>query len=144
MIETIQEPQIKRSDASRSLWHSWRSKLKPFIIFNDSLDQTRGGTPRYRDEGNDPGTFRASGHGINFPTVLFIYLLGQLIGGIWWAATLQARIGYLEVQNAKLEAAIENFDIREIKSIGIRNDKRIDGIEDWIKLTREQLARKGL
>jgi hypothetical protein len=33
---------------------------------------------------------------------LVIYLIGQLAGGIWWAATLQSDVRYLQGENMKL------------------------------------------
>jgi hypothetical protein len=82
-------------------------------MMNEGLDQT--GSYRRRSEDYpppDPGAFRASGHGINFPTAIFLYLIAQLVGSIWWAATIQAKSSFLEAENAKLWQKIELHDLQ--------------------------------
>ena len=85
----------------------------PSAMMNEGLDQT--GSYRRRSEDYppppDPGAFRASGHGINFPTAIFLYLIAQLVGSIWWAATIQAKSSFLEAENAKLWQKIETHDL---------------------------------
>jgi len=81
---------------------------------NDSLDDTS--VRRRRAEDADPATFRASGSGINFPTGVLLYLVAQLIGGIWWAATMQAKVDYLTAENAKVWQKNEVLEMRLSKA----------------------------
>lgn len=105
---------VETSSVPLSRWlRLWRWLSSPLFL-NESLDQT-GGMYRRRDEAPDPGTFRASGSGVNFPTAILLYLVAQLIGGIWWAATMQARQDYLTAENVKLWQKVETHDLQLAK-----------------------------
>jgi hypothetical protein len=102
------------------------------LLFNQSLDDSQVFRRRADD---DPGTFRASGSGVNFPLGIFLYLIAQLIGGIWWAATMQAKVDSLVSDNARLWQKIEAQEMVQNK---LENglDERIRGkvretLSDW-------------
>lgn len=42
---------------------------------------------------------------------LVIYLVGQLVGSVWWAATMQSDVRYLQNENLKLWQKVETHDI---------------------------------
>lgn len=42
---------------------------------------------------------------------LAIYLVGQLVGGVWWAAMMQSDVRYLQQENAKLWQKVETHDL---------------------------------
>lgn len=52
-------------------------------------------TGTFRRQGEDTSGMRVDGNRVNLPQWLFIYLIAQLIGSIWWAATLQSDVRYL-------------------------------------------------
>ena len=56
---------------------------------------------------------RVNGRMVKLPQWLVLYLLGQLIGGIWWAATLQADVRYLQGENVKLWNKMEVLELRQ-------------------------------
>jgi len=103
------------------------------------LDDTRVDAP-------DPGSFRASGQGINFPAVFFFWTVAQLIGGVWWAATMQSNVNNLTQENAKLWSALAaaeakangRLDTHELQINTVQNnlDERIrakarEVLTDW-------------
>lgn len=75
---------------------------------NESLEGTgsfyrRKQEDRERDDGS---TFRASGNGINFPTAIFLFLLAQLVGGVWWGATMQSDVNHEIADRARQEGQL--------------------------------------
>jgi hypothetical protein len=42
---------------------------------------------------------------------LVLYLIGQLVGSIWWAATMQSDVRYLQQENLKLWQKVETHDL---------------------------------
>lgn len=49
---------------------------------------------------------------VQVPQWLFIFLLGQLIGGVWWAASLQSDVRYLQADNVKLWQKVETQELK--------------------------------
>lgn len=43
---------------------------------------------------------------------LVIYLVGQLVGSVWWAATMQSDVRYLQQENLKLWQKVETHDLQ--------------------------------
>lgn len=43
---------------------------------------------------------------------LTIYLVGQLVGGVWWAAMMQSDVRYLQRQNEQLWQKVEVHDLQ--------------------------------
>lgn len=43
---------------------------------------------------------------------LVIYLVGQLVGSVWWAATMQSDVRYLQTENIKLWQKVETHDLQ--------------------------------
>lgn len=43
---------------------------------------------------------------------LVIYLVGQLVGSVWWAATMQSDVRYLQSENMKLWQKVETHDLQ--------------------------------
>lgn len=62
-------------------------------------------------EGNDDA-LHVTGSRIQLPQWLLVYLLGQLVGGVWWAATLQSDVRHLERDNTKLWQKVETHDLQ--------------------------------
>lgn len=60
----------------------------------------------------DTSGMRVDGNRVNLPQWLFIYLIAQLIGSIWWAATLQSDVRYLQQDNAKAWQKIETHGLQ--------------------------------
>jgi hypothetical protein len=101
VVEAIGRPDSR----ARRLWYRVLGFLaQPPGMRNDSLDDTS--VRRRRSDDADPAAFRATGTGINFPTGLLLFLLGQLVGGIWWAATLQSDMNHEIQDRAKEEARL--------------------------------------
>jgi hypothetical protein len=49
---------------------------------------------------------------VNLPQWLFVYLIAQLIGSIWWAATMQSDVRYHRQENLKLWQKVETHDLQ--------------------------------
>ena len=84
---------------------------------------------------DDPSAFRASGSGVNFPLGILLYLIAQLIGGIWWAATIQAKVDNLLLTNSEL---VQQNKLQDLQINTLQNglDERIRGkvkdvFDDW-------------
>jgi len=43
---------------------------------------------------------------------LVLYLVGQLVGSVWWAATMQSDVRYLQQENLKLWQKVETHDLQ--------------------------------
>lgn len=76
------------------------------------LDET--GTAAFRRQlpAEDTSGMRVDGSRVNLPQWLFIYLIAQLIGSIWWAATLQSDVRYLQQDNVKVWQKVETHDLQ--------------------------------
>lgn len=99
-------------------------KIREFfhIQLNDSLD----GTGQFRRRVEDDSIFRASGSGINFPLPVILYLIAQLIGSIWWAATMQNK-----VDNVK---EVINELRQENKVLTLQVNKLENGLDERIRM----------
>ena len=79
------------------------SRIRRFLVWlNESLDDSRV----FRRRVDDDGGGRSSGNGINVPASaivgLVMYLIGSAVTGIWWAATMQAKLDNLTSLNGQL------------------------------------------
>lgn len=61
---------------------------------------------------NDSSNMRVDSARVNLPQWLFIYLIAQLIGSIWWAATLQSDVRYLQAENVKVWQKVETQELQ--------------------------------
>lgn len=43
---------------------------------------------------------------------LVMYLVGQLVGGVWWAAMMQSDVRYIQRENVKLWQKVETHDLQ--------------------------------
>jgi hypothetical protein len=43
---------------------------------------------------------------------LVLYLIGQLVGSVWWAATLQSDVRYAQREDAKIWQKVETHDLQ--------------------------------
>lgn len=81
----------------RRAFDSVRTKL------NEMLDDSRVVYRRRVDDGEG----RTSGGGVNVPASAIVgfvmYLIAQTAGGIWWAATLQAKVDHAETDRTREE-----------------------------------------
>jgi hypothetical protein len=85
------------------------SRIRRLITsLSESLNDTSSFRRRREDsdDSSGGGGFRMTGNGINFPTVVFIFLLGQLVGAIWWGATMQSDVNHEVVDRAKQEGQL--------------------------------------
>lgn len=78
----------------------------------DDLDDTRSiQRRRWEDQYSPPPS-----HKVQVPlsviVTLSIYLVGQLVGGIWWAATLQSDVKYQQQDSMKLWQKVETHDLQ--------------------------------
>jgi len=78
---------------------------------NESLDQTGSFRRRSTDE-VDGSSLQVDRNRVNLPQWLFAYLIAQLVGGIWWAATLQSDVRYLQQENLKAWQKIETHELQ--------------------------------
>jgi hypothetical protein len=62
--------------------------------------------------GSVSDSLQISGNRVQLPQWLFLYLIAQLVGGVWWAATLQSDVRYLQQENAKLWQKVETHDLQ--------------------------------
>lgn len=108
VVETISTPSRRIADR----WRRFLDWLHPMAPAED-MDGT-GSFYRRRDEDRLRERDRDSssgGGGIRIPPSfivgLVMYLIGNTVGGIWWAATTQAKIDNLAADNTKLWQKIE-------------------------------------
>jgi len=75
---------------------------------SSDLDDTRSGYRRRYDDDPPLPSFSSPRIQIPLPLVvtIIIYLIGQLIGGIWWAATQQSNLQHEIADRAKEEARL--------------------------------------
>lgn len=75
---------------------------------SETLDDTRS---RY-ESGIQPNDseFRANDRRVQIPQWLLLFLILQGAGIIWWAATIQSDLKYLQLENAKLWTRLEAVD----------------------------------
>jgi len=92
---------------------------------NESLDGTGSFYRRRANDQDDDSSFLRrtnSGGGINLPSGLIVgfvlYLVAQTAGGIWWAATMQAKVDYYQQDNIKLWQKVETHELQ----LGKMND----------------------
>ena len=94
-------PESEKNHRYADAWRrflEWTHMMAPA----DDMDGTGA---RWRGQSQeDEGRFRASGSGVNFPTAIFIFMLAQLIGGIWWSATMQAKLDHEIADRARDQA----------------------------------------
>lgn len=57
--------------------------------------------------GGDDGSMSITGNSVKLPQWLTLYLIAQLITSIWWAATLQSDVRYLQMRNTELWQKLE-------------------------------------
>lgn len=72
---------------------------------------------------------------IGVVVTIAIYLIGQLAGSIWWAATLSSKVAYLEQRQGELWQKLEANDLARSK-LDSGLDERIRGkiretMDDW-------------
>jgi len=130
MIDHIESPQ----EVNRLL--AWL-KIR-FHALNEALDGTGSFYRRRADDMERERPMSTSG-GIRIPPGLIVgmvmYLIGNTVGGIWWAATTQAKIDNLTADNIKLWQKIETQELLQNR-LENNLDERIRGkiretANDW-------------
>lgn len=91
-----------------------RSKNTIKTIVLDAIHHMRGGdelddTRPMASLSND-SEFRANDRRVQIPQWLLLFLILQGAGIIWWAATIQSDLKYLQLENAKLWTRLEAVD----------------------------------
>jgi len=113
-----------------------RSRIRRLFMAmagNDDLDGTASFRRRRDDVEDVPRATKSNVPPWLLP--LIIYLVGQLVGSIWWAATMQSDVKYLQAENLKLWQKIEALDLGREK-LDSNLDERIRGkvretMDDW-------------
>jgi len=81
------------------------------------------------DNGNGNGNVRLdSKSGITIPIVVFLFALGELIGGVWWGATLTERYNNLREEKTRIEieSKSRDLDLREDLKVEILKRERLE------------------
>lgn len=113
MIVDTQDPRDIEVSQVRS-----RNTIKGVVI--DLIHQMRGNgldlddtRSRYEPVATAPANdseFRANDRRVQIPQWLLLFLILQGAGIIWWAATIQSDLKYLQLENAKLWTRLEAVD----------------------------------
>ncbi len=117
----------------RRIFDGLRTKL------NDMLDDSRVVFRRRAEDIGGEGGRGNSGGGINVPASAIVgfvmYLIVQAAGGIWWAATMQAKLdsltslyGQLWQKNEQLQLQINKDENGQDEKI---RDKAREVLTDW-------------
>ena len=69
----------------------------------------------------DDSAASVTGSKVQLPQWLFMYLVAQLVAGVWWAASLQSDVRYLQAENAKLWQKVELVTLQQADT-----EKRMD------------------
>lgn len=124
MIVDTQDPRDVEISSQSISQSSIRSKNRIKTVVLDIMHQMRGGDGRDRDldlddtrsrlsrestPSND-SEFRANDRRVQIPQWLLLFLILQGAGIIWWAATIQSDLKYLQLENAKLWTTLESTE----------------------------------
>lgn len=145
MIVDTQDPRdIEIPSTVRS-----RNKIKTAIL--DIIHQMRGGDGDLDDTRSrlsretiplpNDSEFRANDRRVQIPQWLLLFLILQGAGIIWWAATIQSDLKYLQLENAKLWTRLEAVD----RSANDRSKELDSEIKNTVKdEVANQLVNRGI
>lgn len=155
MIVDTRDPRDVEISSQSISQSSIRSKNRIKTVVLDIIHQMRGGDGRDRDldlddtrsrlarestPSND-SEFRANDRRVQIPQWLLLFLILQGAGIIWWAATIQSDLKYLQLENAKLWTRLEAVDRSIIDESKDLNAEIKNTVNDEVA---KQLLRHGI
>lgn len=115
-------------------WHLIDDRYRERDREQIDLDDTRSSYRRRYDDGPPPSPKIQVP--LSLVVTIVIYLVGQLIGGIWWAATLQSNLQHETADRAKEESrlwqAIETYRLEnnQLRVEVARNNTQLRNIKE--------------